>query len=295
VERIAVTGANGEFGRAVAEELLRRVDPASIVATVREPDRANALAERGVTVRGATFDDGDGLAEALAGATTVLVNATFFGVEPQRRGVRVATAIRAATAAEASRIVVTSWPEADSCPVEMTRDYPEIERMVRAAGPEWTILRLGYGIADSIARDVIWALRSGELAAPAGDARCAPAAVGDLAEATALALLDRRRGGHRYELTGPRAVSWAELAGLASLIAGRPIAYRPVEDEQFRALLDDLGLPERAAAGLLDYYAAFRGGWGNRAHPDLEALLGRPAVDSLEAVRQRVPGHLTDV
>ena len=93
MHRIAVTGANGEFGRGVAEHLLAHVDPEELIVTVRQSSRAQALAERGVAVRVADFDDGDALTSALTGADTVLINATFFGVQPELRGTRVATAI----------------------------------------------------------------------------------------------------------------------------------------------------------------------------------------------------------
>ena len=289
MDRMAVSGANAEFGRGVVEALLRHRDPASIIATVRDPARAHDLSDRGVTVRPGDFDDASTLAASFAGAATVLINATFFGQQPELRGARVATAIRSAVAAGASRLVVTTWPEADTCPLDLTRDFLDTERLVRTSGPNWTILRLGYGIADSIARDVSWALRSGRLDAPAADAHCVPAAVPDLIDATALVLLNPDHDGRCYELSGPRAVSWTELAELATSIAGRPIEYHAISEDTFRTQLRDLGLPQPAATGLLAYYAAFRSGWGNQPHPDLATLLGRPAQDTLDAIRQRVP------
>jgi hypothetical protein len=39
---------------------------------------------------------------------------------------------------------------------------------------------------------------------------------------------------------------------------------------------------------LLDYYAAFRAGWAASPSTDLSRLLGRPAVESLDAVRHAV-------
>jgi NAD(P)H dehydrogenase (quinone) len=289
MQRIAVTGANGEFGRGVVDHLLEHLDPAALIVTVRDTNRAQALADRGVAVHGADFDDAESLTSAFTGADTVLVNATFFGVQPELRGARVATAIRAATKAGAGRLVVTSWPEIDDCPLELTRDFIATEQLTSTAGPEWTLLRLGYGMADSIARDVIWALRSGVLTAPAADARCTPAAVPDLVEGTARVLLGSGHEGRRYEFGASRAIDWNDLAELASKIGGRRIEYHAVDDDEFRDQLKVMGLPDNVVTGLLAYYAAFRSGWANRPHADLERVLGRPTVDPVTAVAQRVP------
>jgi NAD(P)H dehydrogenase (quinone) len=288
MNRIAVTGANGEFGRGVVEHLLKHLDADSLIVTVRETSRAQVLAERGVAVHAADFDDGEALTTALSGADTALVNATFFGVQPELRGARVATAIRSAAEAGVSRLVVTSWPEIDDCPLELTRDFVATEQLASSIGPDFTLLRLGYGMADSIARDVVWALRAGQLRAPAGNARCTPAAVPDLIEATARVLLGSGHEGRRYELSAARAIGWNDLAALASSLGGHPIPYEAVSDGEFRTQLEAMALPESAITGLLGYYAAFRSGWANEPHTDLEILLGRPAVDPLEAVGQRV-------
>lgn len=51
---IIVTGANGQLGRAVVEGLLAYLPPDQIVASVRDPAKATALAQRGVYVRAGT-------------------------------------------------------------------------------------------------------------------------------------------------------------------------------------------------------------------------------------------------
>jgi NAD(P)H dehydrogenase (quinone) len=226
---------------------------------------------------------------AFAGARAVLVNATFFGAATELRGRRVATAIRAAASAGAERVIVTTWPDLDHAALPDVADYARSERLAREAGPSWTILRMGYGLADAVARDVTWARQDGELLAPAAGARCAPAAVADLAEAAARAIAGAGHEGRRYELTGPRAIGWSDLAALAGSMDGRDIRYRPATDEEYRAYLAGRQLPGQAIEGLLGLYAEFRSGWAAAPSPDLARLLGRDPVDTLEAVRQRVP------
>ena len=102
---IVVTGATGQLGHAIVLQLLERMPADGIGASVRDPDKAAGLAQRGVRVRHGDFDDAASLAHAFEGATQVLVvssNARARGVDAlaQHR-----TAIDAASAAGAARIV----------------------------------------------------------------------------------------------------------------------------------------------------------------------------------------------
>jgi len=287
---IVITGANGEFGRGVLNAVAALAPGLRVVATVRDPARAADLRERGIEVRPGSFDDAAALPAAFSGAETVFINATFFGAGAELRGRRVATAIRAAVGAGAARIILTTWPNLDHAGLPDVQDFIQSERLVQAAGPSWTILRLGYGLADAIARDVMWARRDGELVAPAAAARCAPAAVSDLIDAAALTIVEPGHDNARYEFTGPRAIDWSDLASLAASIDGRDIRYRPVDDDEYRAYLVGQGLPGQVIEGLLALYAEFRSGWAATPSPDLSRLLGRELVDTLDAVRQRLAG-----
>jgi NAD(P)H dehydrogenase (quinone) len=285
---IVITGANGEFGRGVLNAVAALAPGERIVATVRDTGRAADLRERGLEVAPGSFDDPGALRAAFSGARAVLVNATFFGTATELRGQRVATAIRAAADAGAARIILTTWPDLDRAALPDVRDFARSERLAQEAGPSWTILRLGYGLADAVARDVTWARRDGELVAPAAAARCTPAAVPDLVDAAALAIVRPGHEGKRYELTGPRAIGWGDLAALAASMDGRDIRYRPVDDEAYRRRLAARQLPGRVIDGLLRLYAEFRSGWAATPAADLARLLGREPADTLEAVRQRV-------
>jgi NAD(P)H dehydrogenase (quinone) len=105
--------------------------------------RAADIEARGFDVRPGSFDEPDDLLAAFSGADTVFINATFFGAATELRGQRVATAIGAAADAGASRIIVTTWPNPDHAALPNVQDYAQSERLVRRAGPSWTILRLG--------------------------------------------------------------------------------------------------------------------------------------------------------
>jgi NAD(P)H dehydrogenase (quinone) len=286
---IVVTGANGAYGRLVAQHLLTRVPAGGVAVSVRDPAAAGELAARGVPVRHGDFGQPDSLPAAFAGATTVLINGTYYGTAPATRGVQLAAAIRAAVAAGATRVVVTSWQDLDNCPPESSSDFPATERLVAGSTDGWTILRLMYGLPAALARDVRSAQRDGVLTAPAGAARSTPAAVADLAEATANVLAEPGHERTRYELTAPDAISWADLAALAGRLAGRDIPYRPGSEAEFRVSTLAAGFPERATDSLLDLYRAFRAGWTGTPTTHLVDLLRHPATPSLDAVAETVP------
>ena len=197
---IAVTGGNGEFGRAVLKSLaVRTTEP--IVGTVR--DLAKVVPAPGVDYRPGDFDDPAALRAGLGGVDSALINATFFGADPARRLPRVTAALRAAADAGVSRIVLTSWSDLDNATVSAVQDYKDLEAAATNAGPAVTILRMAYGLADALARDVVWGKASGELVAPAAHAAVTPAAVADLAEAAAAVLAEPSHNDLAYELTGP--------------------------------------------------------------------------------------------
>ena len=54
---IAITGASGQLGRLVIEELLKTVAPEKLVAVVRNPAKVEDLAARGIQVRQADYGD----------------------------------------------------------------------------------------------------------------------------------------------------------------------------------------------------------------------------------------------
>ncbi|NNC11295.1 NAD(P)H-binding protein [Planctomonas sp. JC2975] len=286
---IVITGSTAPFGRGVVEALAERIPVSGLVAATRDPSRAAVLSGRGIRVQHVDFDEPDTAASAFAGADTVLINATFFGVPPATRARRVAAAIDAADRAGVGRVVLTSWPDPEKTTSPLVADFAVSEGALRKRSGSWTILRLGVGIPDALARDVSWARRDGELVAPAADARCAAAAASDLIEATAVVLSQNGHDGQCYELSAARSLDWTQLAALASELEGRDIRYRRVEPDAYDRYLREQGLGDDLVEGLQGLYADFRNGWTGTPHRMLAALLGREPLDPVEAVRRRVP------
>ena len=284
---IIVTGASGQLGRAIVEKLVERVPADQVGASVRDPEKANDLAALGVRVRRGDFADPESLPDAFEGATQVLIvssNASAYGGDPlaQHR-----TAIEAARAAGARRIVYTSHMAASSAsafPPMLAHAATEI--MLGQSGLAWTALRNGF-YASSGFQFMGDALKTGVLEVPT-DGKVSWTAHADLAEAAAILLA----GEGQYEgptppLTGAQALDLADLAGIASEGQAQPVRRSPVSDEDFRAKMAARGLPVHVVNIMLGFYVASRQGEFAAVDPTLARLLGRSPITMRELIAEK--------
>lgn len=272
---IVVTGATGRLGRAIVEQVLRRRSAGQIGVSVREPDKAGDLAAKDVRVRRGNYNDPQGLLHAFEGATQVLLvstNAAASGDDPLRQH---RDAIQAAREAGARRILYTSHVSASpTSAFAPGRNHAATEVMLRDSGVPFTALRNGFYASHAV--DMLAdALPYGKLALPA-DGKVAWTAHADLAEAAAIILCDEGRfDGPTPPLTGAYALDYAELAVLASNLAGSPLGRAIVSDGSFAASLAARGVPEPARAIALGVFEASRQGAFATVDVALRRLLGR--------------------
>lgn len=124
---IAITGATGQLGHYVIESLMKTVPASQIVAIVRNPAKAQALAAQGITVRQADYGDEAALTSALQGVEKLLlISSSEVGQRaPQHRNV-----INAAKAAGVKFIAYTSLLHADTSPLGLADEHIETEKML---------------------------------------------------------------------------------------------------------------------------------------------------------------------
>ena len=278
---IVVTGANGKLGRAVVEKLLDRLPPAEELAvSVRDPEKAGELEERGVRVRHGDFADAASLAGAFEGASRVLiVSAATTGdvaVGYHR------TAIDAAKEAGAQRILYTSHVGADpDSPFPPMPDHAATEEALQDSGVPFTSLRNGF-YAEFAATMLGDAPTTGELSAPE-DGPVAWTSHPDLAEAAAIALTEDGHDGATLDLTGSEAIDLAGIAAIASELAGGPIRRVVVPDDEYRDGMVAKGVPEERVAVMMGFFEASRQGGFEKVDPTLARLIDRPPI-SLRSV-----------
>ncbi len=272
---IVVTGATGKLGRLIVEDLASRIPPEMIGISVRDPEKATKLQERGIRVRRGDFADPGSLRNAFEGASQLLIvssNARAFGGDPlaQHRA-----AIAAAKEAGVQRIVYTSQiASSESSAFPPALDHAATESMLAESGVAWTALRNGF-YADSALMFMGPDWQKGKIVAPA-DGKVAWTTHSDLAAAAAAILAGKKTfDGPTPPLTGSEALDLADLASVASSILGTSITRQVISDDAFREKAKERGLPEGYVRISLGYYEASRRGEFGKLDATLEQLIGR--------------------
>ncbi|HST46401.1 NAD(P)H-binding protein [Jatrophihabitans sp.] len=279
----AVTGATGHLGRLAVLALLDRGVPATdVVAVVRDVAKAQPIAERGVQVRVASYDEPEALVAAFAGVDRLLfVSGSEVGQrERQHRNV-----VEAAKAAGVSLIAYTSIARADQNSMPLGVEHRATETLLRESGIPTVLLRNSWYL-ENYTGQLEQYLAAGAVIGATGDARIAAALRADYAEAAAAALVDDVAPGE-YELGGP-AFTMAEFAAALSAAVGRELPYRDVSLAEFEAGLVAAGLDEGAAGFVTALERGAAAGELDVPVTDLERLLGRPATDLTTAVKSLV-------
>ncbi|MFG1615748.1 SDR family oxidoreductase [Nonomuraea wenchangensis] len=270
---IIVTGATGKLGRRTVERLLERVPADRVGVSVRDPRKAQDLADRGVRVRQGDFDDPDSLVRAFEGAEQVLLVSLDRIGEECVTGHRIA--IEAAVKAGVGRILYTSqMGAARDSRFQACWDHARTEDLLRATGLPWTALRNGFYAASAL-QFLEPARHTGDIALPA-DGPVAWTGHDDLAEATAAILAEEGRfEGPTPPLTGAAALDFGTVADVASRATGRPFTRTVVPDDAFREQFLAHGAPAPIADLMVSIFAAARNGEFTAVDPTLAELIGR--------------------
>ncbi len=281
---LAVTAATGQLGRLVVADLLARgLAPADLVAVVRDAAKAQPLADAGVQVRVADYDDRSALEAALAGVDRLLL---ISGSEVGRRAAQHGNVVDAARAAGVRRLVYTSLLRADTSTLPLAVEHRATEQLLADSGLPAVVLRNGWYV-ENYTDQLATYRQAGAVVGAAPDARVAPAPRSDYAAAAASALLEEGTGSAVHELAGPSA-TFSELAAALGEAAGQDLPYRAVSLEDYRSGLLAAGLDEGTAGFVTALEAGAAGGDLDGSSGDLERLLGRPATDLRTAVARLV-------
>jgi uncharacterized protein YbjT (DUF2867 family) len=270
---ILVTGATGRTGGALVRRLSATGIP--VRALVRSAARAEGLsALPAVEIVEGDMADPATLSEALRDVDRAML---ISSADPTMLEVQ-SNFIDAAAAAGIEHVVKLSgiMPDLDS-PFRFARMHGEIERRLEASGMAFTHLRAGE-FMHAYFRQVPSIVATGRLLLPMEDARIASIDVGDIAEVAATVLTGSGHEGATYPLTGPEALSMADVAEKLSAATGNKIEYVNVAPEQATSAQLAAGMPPFTAEALAELFAERRKGKEAQVSPLVQTILGRPAT-----------------
>jgi uncharacterized protein YbjT (DUF2867 family) len=246
---IAVFGATGQTGSEVTRQLVAKGVPTRVL--VRNLQKAKTLAGLGVEIVPADLEQPETLEAALRGAerayfTTsgeaTLLSPGFYGAA-KRAGVK--------------HIVRTSGSFMVREPHGIRFDewHHQAELNLERSGLVWTHLRPSYFM-----QNLVFQGASGRLALPFADRPVNLVDVRDIAAVATTALIGNGHEGQTYEITGPEALTFFEVAERLTAASGRTFTYTPVSEAEFAQMLTARRLPASVAADLAKEYTLIGAG-----------------------------------
>jgi uncharacterized protein YbjT (DUF2867 family) len=277
---ILVTGASGLAGGSVLGAVRKR-GAARVRAMYRSGEDAKKAAGGGVGVEAvvADFADLGSLGAALAGVETVYL---VCGPVPELVQLE-SNMIEACVAAGVKHVVLNSALGAGDYAKSFPSWHRKVEDKLRGTRLAWTILRPNSFMQNITAFFAPSIRTQGAFYSSVGNARTSFIDVGDIAEVAANALTEPEKHARKiYELNGPEAVTYVELAQRISRVAGKPVQYVDGSMDAQRMWLLEMGMPAWQVDALVELQQFYVNGQGGDVDEVLAGLLGH-APRGLEA------------
>ena len=277
--KIGVTGATGQLGTLVVEELKKRISHDEIVALVRSPEKASKL---GVETRKFDYSKPEGLTDAFKGIDRLLLISSN---EIGQRAKQHLNVIEAAWKNGVKWIVYTSLLHADTSSLSLAAEHYATEKAIIESGIEYTILRNGW-YTENYTNTIRNAVDGGAYIGSASNGRISSATRADYAEAAAVAITDEQHKGKTYELAGDDSYTLYDLAAVISKQTGKKIPYKNLSEGEYIEALKSFDVPGPLAEAIA--------GWDVSASNDnlydgskqLSQLIGRPTTPLSETVKE---------
>ena len=297
--RIVVTGASGNYGRAFTDALIAKGRAQDLILITRTPAKLTDRVAQGCEVRYGDFDKPETLAAAVTGADKMLL---ISGTRVGARVVQHKAAIDAAAKAGVKHIAYTSFIGIDdpANPAEVRHDHIETERLIRASGMAWTMLRDAHYADAMILMAGPGVMQSGQWISNAGSGLEAMVWRDDCVAAAVAVMTSDGHEGQTYNITGPELQTFEEVTAILSEVTGKSISYVSVDDDQQYAMFDAMGIPRRpvddqTVGGLpwnsddmVTFGQAIREGFLEICSGDVEKLTGRPARSVRQMIEENV-------
>jgi uncharacterized protein YbjT (DUF2867 family) len=272
---ILVIGGRSKIGGALIGELLGRGQ--QVRALARAGEQAGGLPAAAEAVTGDLADEGS-LVTAMAGIEKVFL---LSSPHPDAIGWH-RNAIDAARRTQVQLMVRSSILGADrESPADFISAHTTCDRYLEESGLPYVIVRPNLFLQNIPESTIPSIDASGTFYVNAGEARISMADTRDVAAVAAVALTEPGHTGAHYDVTGPEALSYSDVAAKLTRVMGRRISYIGASDSAVRQALLGAGLTGWFADALVGLYQDYRrsgtGGYAAQVTGIIQRVTGRPA------------------
>lgn len=253
---ILITGATGTAGSEIVKRLSAVGKPFRVL--VRNREKAARLAGPGVEIAEGDLGKPDSLDRALEGVEKALLLSSPDPKQVELQG----NFIQAAKRAGVKHVVkFSAMGAAADSQMTLARWHGQTEKQLEQSGMAYTHLQPNQfmqnflGFAPSIAAE-------GVFYAPLKQARSSVVDVRDIAAVASAVLTGAGHEGKTYVITGPEALTYAQIAEKLSTVAGRKVNYIDVTPEQSKAGMIAAGMPAWLADAVNELYIPWSQGAG---------------------------------
>lgn len=159
------------------------------------------------------------------------------------------------------------------------------EQGVREAGVDWTIVRSTWFSQNFSEHFLLEPVRSGVIALPAGNVAEPFVDADDVADVAVAALTEDGHAGQIYELTGPRLLTFADVADEIAKASGREVHYVSVSAEEYAAGAAEHGVPPEEVEALTELVTTVLDGRNAHLADGVRRALGRAPRDFSDYAR----------
>jgi uncharacterized protein YbjT (DUF2867 family) len=276
---ILVTGATGNIGTHVVHHLAEHGAPTRIIS--RDPAKAKRLPSSVEVVR-ADLDQPDTLEAAFRGIDKLVLIAPGPNVPAQD-----AALITAAERAKVAHVVMVTSLGIELGGIAGGKPHMAGEKRLRESALRWTVLHPSEFMTNAL----WWSgmiKTTGSIFAPTGAGKIGFIDPADIGAVAAKVITTAGHEGRTYRLTGPVAITTADIATELGEILGRPVRHIDVSEDAYRAGALEAGTPPPVIDMMTEYYEAVRAGRVDIVTRDIPELLGRPAHSFADWAREHV-------
>lgn len=296
MNKIIITGVNGNFGGFAARSIIKKVPNEKLIFTSPNKKGLEEYEEQGIETRYANFNDALQLKEAFTGGEVLLLISMPFVGEKRRNAHK--NAIDAAIAAGVKKIIYTSIVGSgdDSCESYEKMDHQYTENYILSSGLKYVFLRDSqYGEAMLSAFEEAYNT-NGILANNMGKGHMAYVSRNDCAEAAACVAAGAGEDNKIYYISGPEALTIDEFVKIGCEVTGKKVTYSFIDDKAMYEYFDSIGVPRYTdgewadsaksfpfcSEGMVTFGSAIRKEQMNFCTNDFELLTGKKPISVRE-------------